>query len=181
MDQASASRFGAATRRRRAELGITLEQLALASGVSRGTLSRIENGALSTSLSNAVAIADALGSDLSALLAPEEPVLVRAGEGRRFADASGIVRTALARPAPGIEVVRFLLPPGTQTPRFGAHADRTVETVHVIAGALTYRTGEREERLAEGDTLTVRADAPHALANPGETPCIALLVVAGPR
>ena len=42
--------FGAAVRARRAQLGITLDQLAQASGVSPGALSRVERGLLATSL-----------------------------------------------------------------------------------------------------------------------------------
>ena len=54
--------FGAAVRARRAQLGITLDQLAQASGVSPGALSRVERGLLATSLRNAMAIAHGVSS-----------------------------------------------------------------------------------------------------------------------
>ena len=41
------AQFGMAVRARRAQLGITLDQLAVASGVSSGALSRVERGLLS--------------------------------------------------------------------------------------------------------------------------------------
>ena len=69
--------FGAAVRARRAQLGITLDQLAQASGVSPGALSRVERGLLATSLRNAMAIARGLGCELGELVqsTPPAPVM----------------------------------------------------------------------------------------------------------
>lgn len=158
-----------------------MEQLATASGVSRGTLSRIETNALSTSLSNAVAIASALGSDLSDLLAPTPSTLVRAGQGQTYTDPDGVQRTALARPAPGVELVEFRIPAGVETTTFPAHLERTTETVHVLAGTLTYRLADQEHELHPGDTLTTRADAPHQLVNTSTHDCIAHIIITSPR
>lgn len=53
---------------RRAVIGITLEQLADATGISRSALSRIKRDELGTSLNYGLAIAQALGCDLFELL-----------------------------------------------------------------------------------------------------------------
>lgn len=181
MDQTPTDRFGTAVRRRRAELGITMEQLATASGVSRGTLSRIETNALSTSLTNAVAIADALGSDLSDLLAPPSALVQRAGESTTYTDSDGIERTSLARPAPGIELVQFRVPPRAESTAFPAHTERTTETVHVVSGTLHYQVGDQQFELQVGDTLTTRANDTHSFHNYGSQTCIIHLLITSPR
>lgn len=181
MDQSAASHFGAAVRARRAELGITMEQLATASGVSRGTLSRIENNELTTSLANAVSIADALGSDLSDLLAGPDALLVRAADAAAYTDPSGIRRTSLARPVPGVEVIRYMIPAGASSVEFAAHAPRSVETVHLISGCLTYRRDDQIYDLAQGDTLVIRADTAHSFTNPGTGTAVAHLISTTPR
>ncbi|MGY4721476.1 helix-turn-helix domain-containing protein [Naumannella huperziae] len=178
-----AHRFGAAVRARRAELAITLDQLAAASGVSRGTLSRIENDALNTSLANATAIARALGVALSDLLeqAGSEPVLVPAAELTTFTDDNGIRRASLARPAPGVELIAYSVPPGARSAEFPAHRSRTEEVLHVLAGRLEYVVGEHRYQLAAGDTLSARADAPHHFGNPGKRVCAFHMLTITPR
>lgn len=108
MDDAQAhdAHFGTAVRTRRAQLGITLDQLAQASGVSAAALSRVERGLLSPSLRNALAIAQGLGCELAELVARESAHITRAGHNLRFLDeATGIERVALARPSPDVELL----------------------------------------------------------------------------
>lgn len=181
MKSAKAAQFGQSIRVRRSELGITMDQLSEASGVSRGTLSRIENNALSTSLANAIAIADALSSDLSELLAPTQATFVAAGDATEYTDREGISRTSLARPAPGIELIKFVMPPGSATGEFAGHAERTSETLHVVSGQAIYELDGSEYHLAPGDTLTSRADRPHRLSNPGTDECVIHMISASPR
>lgn len=181
MDSSDIGYFGHAVRARRAELGITMDQLAEASGVSRGTLSRIENNALSTSLANAIAIAGALSSDLSALLSPPRATFVPAGDAPTYTDDAGISRTSLARPDPGIELIKFVIPPKATSAQFAAHAESTSETLHVISGKVTYEFDGQEYSLETGDTLTARADRPHRFSNPGGTTCVLHMISASAR
>ncbi|XPP27729.1 MAG: helix-turn-helix domain-containing protein [Leucobacter sp.] len=174
--------FGAAVRRRRAELGITLDQLALASGVSAGALSRIERGTLNTSLQNAAAIAGSLGSALDELLAPAAaPVVLRSGEGQLFADPdTGVQRRLLARPAAGLEVIHYLLPGRAVTADFAAHRPRTLEVFHVIAGSVRVVAGGEALTLAPGDTAQLPGDRPHRIENAGDEAAKLILVITTP-
>lgn len=170
--------FGSAVRQRRLELGITLDQLADSSGVSAGTLSRIERAMLSPSLRNAVSIAKGLGCDLSELIHEETAEITRAGEHLRFADeATGIVRIALARPSPAVELISYQVPPGASSARFSAHISGSREVFHVIAGALEVRTGEQVFLLGAGDTATVRVDCEHWFLNPGDESAYFILTI----
>lgn len=181
MTSSPARRLGPAIRARRAELSITLDQLATTSGVSRGTLSRIENNALSTSLANALAISSALSVDLGELLEEPESLLVSAEEATQYTDGSGIVRTTLAQPAPGIQMLRYEVPAHAASTGFAAHRGRTQEVLHILEGSLVYKVEGAEHELHEGDTLTVRADRPHRLRNPGTTPCVLHMLTVTPR
>ena len=105
--------FGLAVRARRAQLAITLDQLAQASGVTSGALSRVERGLLSVSLRNAMAIARGLGCELGELVQSTPTAqITRAGENLRFIDeASGVERLALASPSAGVNLVHYRFPP----------------------------------------------------------------------
>ncbi|MDO4723609.1 MAG: XRE family transcriptional regulator [Comamonadaceae bacterium] len=177
--------FGAAVRSRRAEIGITLEQLAEATGISRSALSRIERGALATSLNYGLAIAQALGRELPELLGQGGPAgqhITRAADGVRYVDpATGVQRQALARPAPGVEWVAYTLPVGAQTSAFAPHGPGTRETFHVVSGAVEIELEGQAVRLGPGDTATLRADVAHRFRNAGRSVARVMLIVAEPR
>lgn len=66
---ATLARFGTRVREERLARGWSVRDLAKATGVSRATLYRVESASRSTTLDAALAIAEALGTDLGALLA----------------------------------------------------------------------------------------------------------------
>ncbi len=176
-----ASRLGPAVKHRRSELGITLAQLAEASGVSRGTLSRIENDSLSTSLANALAIAKALSIEINELLGDSSATLTKADEVTTFTDSSGVVRSSLALPAPGVELLSFRVPAGATSAEFASHRERTLEVLTVLQGRLVYSVADNEYNLSEADTLTVRADRPHRFRNPGSKESLLHMLIVSPR
>lgn len=176
--------FGASVRARRAEVGITLNQLAQSSGVSSGALSRIERGTLNTSLQNAVAIASALGSELGDLLSSGKAVsITRQGEAQEFTDPdSGVRRRLLARPSPGAELVHYTLPGDSTTPEFAPHPARTVETFHVLTGTVTIIGEDRElAALSPGDTAQAPGDQRHRIKNPDNSEATLILLMSTPR
>lgn len=175
------SHFGPSVRARRAEIGISLEQLSEASGISRGTLSRIENNVLNTSLANAVSIASVLGVDLSDLVERAEPLITRQGEAVRFSDEEGVSRTTVMQPPNGPELLRYELPAGTATVTFAPHPPRSVESAHIITGALIYRSGDEQYELREGDSMSIPGDRNHSMTNSFDEHCTVLLLLTGVR
>ena len=174
--------FGAAVRARRAQLGITLDQLAQASGVSPGALSRVERGLLATSLRNAMAIAQGLGCELGELVqsAPSAQI-TRAGENLRFVDeASGVERLALASPSAGVNLVHYRFPPHAVSSHFAAHRAGTREVFHVLEGSIEVFTAQEQVLLHVGDTATLVVDSEHRLANASDQPARLLLLVLSP-
>ncbi len=179
MGSSVTGRFGHAVRARRAEIGISLEQLSDATGISRGTLSRIENQALNTSLTNAVAISSVLGVEITDLLRPTESTIVRKGESIEFSDESGVSRTTIMQPPNGPELVRYELPPGTSTVTFAPHPPRSFETAHIVTGSMIYTHGAEDFELGTGDTITIPADQEHVMRNPFESHCTVLVLLTG--
>lgn len=174
--------FGAAVRARRAQMGITLDQLAQASGVSPGALSRVERGRLATSLRNAMAIARGLGCDLGELVqsAPSAQI-TRAGEHLRFVDdASGVQRLALASPSAGVNLVEYHFPPRAVSRHFAAHRAGTREVFHVLQGSIEVFTAQEQVLLHAGDTATLVVDSEHRLENASDQPARLLLLGLSP-
>ncbi len=172
--------FGLAVRDRRGRLGITLDQLAQASGVSAGALSRIERGLLGVSLRNAIAIAQGLGCDLSELVQAQPALVTRAGEHLRFLhEASQVERLALAHPRPGLELLQYSLPLGAQSEPFAAHQPGTREVFHVLDGQIKVWTATEALTLGPGDTATLLMDTEHRFENVGTTPARLILLIAG--
>ena len=176
------AQFGAAVRARRAQLGITLDQLAQASGVSPGALSRVERGLLATSLRNAMAIARGLGCELGELVQSTPTAqITRAGENLRFVDeASGVERLALASPSAGVNLVQYRFPARAVSSHFAAHRAGTREVFHVLEGSIEVFTAQEQVMLHAGDTATLVVDSEHRLVNASDVTARLLLLVLSP-
>ena len=197
---AMTSPVGAAVRSRRQALGLTLEVLARGSGVSRAMLSDVERGNRSPTINILSQIAVGLGCRVADLIEeplPDRPVLLRADQHPLVLDAtSGVERHTLPSPwlAPGLELVRYVLPPGSSMLRsptvvryhdaegrrsgpYPPNPQGSREHVCVEAGRVHYRGGGLDVTLRLGDTLAYRLVGEFSYHNPGRAPCrLALLL-----
>jgi transcriptional regulator with XRE-family HTH domain len=166
-------------------LGLSLRDLADRSGVSAATLSQVERGESSPTLTVAARIADGLELSLSQLLRLDEGehlVIVRAGSGRRR-ERSGHTIEELTPPLPGqrADLSAHTLAPGAAT---GGSDDPPVheagsrETLVVLEGTIELQIDAEAHRLEAGDSATFDADLPHGLTNPGPGPARLLAVIA---
>ncbi|WP_249689616.1 XRE family transcriptional regulator [Stappia sp. WLB 29] len=146
----------------RTDRELTLQELAQTSGVSRATLSRIENGEVSPTAETLGRLASAFGLPLSQLLAPLEPefppLLRRAEQGSWTDPGGGFTRRSVSPPASGLklEMIECEIGPNQrisyERPAVPAHEHHLV----LLAGALTLTVdGERYE-LRPGDCLRYR-------------------------
>ena len=178
-----ATRFGARVRAERMRLGMTLDELAAATGVSRATLSNIERGEHSPSLTKATDVARTLGVSLAQLLGEEErrpTVTILAGERLVFRDeATGIERQLLSPPfaGRGIEWLRATLPPGAATDDLQPYHPPIDKYVLVEAGTLRVVVGAEPHLLSTGDAFYFRADVLHRFEHAGPEPCGYLAVL----
>lgn len=169
-------RLGARLKGLRQARGLTLEQLAERSGVSRAMISRVERGESSPTAALLDRLCAGLGVLLSALFRDEAQggPLVRRSEQPVWTDpASGYVRRNVSPAGTGshLEIVEVEMPAGARVlldaPRGGFRLD---QQLWLLEGELTLTVGGREHRLAAGDCLAMLLDGPIAFHNPGEVP-----------
>ncbi len=178
--------IGARVHALREAMDLSLRELAERAGVSAATLSQVERGESSPTLTVAARIADGLELTLSQLLRLDEGgghvAIVRAGSGRRRRRAGHSVEE-LTPPLPGqrADVSLHALDPGASTGGEDdppMHEPGSRETVVVLEGEVELVIEGEPHRLRSGDTATFDADLPHSLHNPAAAAARMLAVVA---
>jgi transcriptional regulator with XRE-family HTH domain len=183
------ARVAHAIKQRREQLRLTLRDLAAMSRVSASTISDIEREAKSPTISTLDALAQALGLPMSAFTDSAAPLasrihIVRAGERPRFVDAkSGAKRDSFGPTLPGskVEFLSYAVPPRKMAGPFAAHANGTIEHMHVAAGSVRAVFGDEAVMLQAGDSCTCFADAVHHFDNrEGKSEALIYIVVEQP-
>ena len=163
--------IGREVREFRKALGITVADLATATGLSVGMLSKIENGAISPSLTTLQAVARALGVPITDLFKrfeePRNAVFVKAGEGvqveRRGTRAGHQYNLLgyLEGNTSGVLVEPYVISLTEDSDIFPAFQHQGTELIYMLEGEVLYRHGDETYRLLPGDSLFFDADAPH--------------------
>lgn len=161
-------------RQLRADHGLTLDELAKQSGVSRSMISLIERAESSPTASVLDKLAASLGVTLAALFAEQErpdaiPLARRADQPEWRDPATAYLRRNLSPPAfpSPIELVEVILPPRARVTYDTASRLSTVDQqVWLLAGAVEVTVGDRLHHLAAGDCLAMRVDCPISFHNP---------------
>ncbi|WP_244491364.1 helix-turn-helix domain-containing protein [Bosea sp. Root381] len=169
-------RLGRRLKATRLMRGLTLEQLAERSGVSRAMISRVERGESSPTAALLDRLCAGLGIVLSALFHDENGSgpLARKSEQPIWADpASGYLRRAVSPAASGskIEIVEVEMPAGArvllEAPRNGYRLD---QQLWLLDGEIVIGVGGSEHQLTAGDCLAMLLDGPISFHNPGVLP-----------
>lgn len=155
----------------RKTLGITGADLASATGISLGMLSKIENGNTSPSLTTLQSLARALGVPVTAFFRRFEgernAVFVKAGEGveiERRGTRSGHQYKLLGhigQTASGVQVEPYLITLTADSDTFPAFQHDGLELIYMLEGEVKYRHGEKLYTMRPGDSLFFDADARH--------------------
>lgn len=152
----------------RAERGWSLDELARQSGVSRSTLSRIENADVSATAAVLGRLCTAFGLPMSRLISmveDEAPPLVRRNAQPVWTDAAvGFVRRQVSPPAAALagEVIEGTLPPGAVIGYGDAPRPGLEHHLLLVDGGLEVEVGGRTYALGPGDCLRYRIDGPSA-------------------
>jgi len=146
----------------RGEKGLSLQDLAARSGISRATLSRIENGEVSPTAETLGALAAAYAMTISRLLAPAErpfaPLVAREQQSAWHDPRHGFARHIVSPPsgALSVEVIRGEIAPhqsiGYDKPPIVGQEHHLV----MLSGALTVTVEGATHRLKPGDCLRYR-------------------------
>jgi transcriptional regulator with XRE-family HTH domain len=183
--------IGREVRERRKSLGVTVADLAAATSISIGMLSKIENGNTSPSLTTLLSLSHALGVPITALLRRFEEersaVFVKAGEGvdvERRGTRAGHQYALLghigANPS-GVLVEPYLITLTTESDVFPTFQHGGLEFLYMLEGEVVYRHGHREFRMRPGDSLFFDADAPHGPTELTRLPIRYLSIISYPQ
>jgi len=163
--------IGREVRAFRKKLGITVADLAAATNLSLGMLSKIENGITSPSLTTLQALSRALGVPLTDFFRRYEQdrnaVFVKAGEGvdvERRGTRAGHQYTLLghiASNSAGVMVEPYLITLSADSDVFPTFQHDGMEFLYMLEGEVVYRHGGNTYRMRPGDSLFFDADAPH--------------------
>lgn len=156
-------RIGAKLRTSRLSQRLTLEQLATATGLTKGFISRIERDDTMPSVPTLVQLCQALslsiGSlfeepDIQRVVLAEAPLINMGGE-------RVVERLITPRSVDEVQVIRSSLEPNASGGDTLYTVNCTLEVLHVISGRLILVLVGQEEELLPGDTLTFPGRTPH--------------------
>jgi transcriptional regulator with XRE-family HTH domain len=173
---------GQRVRQLRIESGWSIRALAEASGLSANTLSLIENGKISPSVSTLHRAAQALGVAITAFFEAPSPrrqvvfttTTTRTGE--RF-EHGAVEDLSVGFASRALHPCLVTL-----APHNGSGADTIVHTgyefVYCLQGRITYTVDGQQYLLTPGDSLLLESHLPHRWQNEEDTPAQMLLVLA---
>ncbi|MCW2512440.1 MAG: hypothetical protein JWR11_1482 [Mycobacterium sp.] len=176
--------LGVRIRQMRRARDITLRQVATGAGVSESFVSQVERGVANPSMASLSRIAEALGTNLSALFVGAEPVgsVVRAGQRKRMAHPAGVHEDYLLTPASAktMQIIYSIIAAGEGSGNEPYTHAADEECVVVLSGELAVQADGQHHHLQAGDALMLDPKAPHSYRNPGSQTTTALWVTSPP-
>ncbi len=158
--------------------GLTVQQLAEASGLSKGFISQVENDRTSPSLATLRDLARALETSIAFLVVEDDhkPHVVRERDRPRFhfGNNGSSVEILSAQPKRNLEMLMADLPMGSTTTGDQPYHQGEVCIV-CVAGQVRFSTGGHTVVLETGDSCHYDGRAPHTLDNCGTSPARVLI------
>jgi len=177
------ARMAARLRARRAELDLSLGELALRSGVSKAMIAKVEANTSSPTAALLGRLCAGLGITMSSLMAAveaEDATLLVAGEQPRWRDgASGLERVAVSPPTAfsSVEIARLRLPAGTVVDYPAPPSVAFSQQIVGLSGTLRFTLGQRAYEIAPGDCIAARIDRPTRFEVPGAKAAEYLVII----
>ena len=181
---------GAAIREQRLKHGLTIAQVAEQAGISRGMLSKIENGQTTAGLDTLAQVARALGVSMSMLFSKYDATTtsaqhIKRGEGMevvRRGTKSGHTYQLLAYDQGPIKQFEpFLITIADDTERYPTFEHPGTEFIYMLEGRIEYRVGQETYVLEPGDALSFQGEVPHGPEHLLKCPIKFLSVIVYPK
>lgn len=174
--------IGPRLRRARQARGLTLSQVAAATGLTKSFLSRLERDGTSASVATLMRICGALGVRVATLFEPgaRDPLRREDRPPANFG-GSGVVDYVLTPPEERrLQVFETHLEPGgtAGTELWSLNGDVTL--AYVLQGSFELRFADRVVRLRRGDALTYDPREPHTWRNPSASRKAVVVLVDAP-
>ena len=160
--------------------GLTVQQLAEATGLSKGFVSQVENGRTSPSLATLADLAKSLATSVAYLVVEEDlvPYVVRRGQRPNMSvNGNGSrVEVLSAQPRRNLELLQAELPVGVSTSdkRQFHHGE---EIVLCVEGRVRLACGDHIVWLESGDSCHFDGRVPHSIDNGGDVPARVFIVL----
>ncbi|MEU6523925.1 helix-turn-helix domain-containing protein [Streptomyces sp. NPDC046924] len=164
-------RVGARLRACRQAQGLTIEQVAAATSLTRGFISRVERDETSPSVATLVTLCQVLSLPVGSLFEDADTEVIRLGDAPQInMGGRGVLdRMVTPRGQSKVQVLRSHLDAGANGGDDLYTINCDVEVIHVIAGEVTVLFTGRTETLTAGDTLTFPGREPHNWRNSGDS------------
>lgn len=164
-------RLGARLRASRRAQGMTIDGLAIATRLTKGFISRIENDSTSPSVATLVTICEVLSLPIGSLFEEPERQLVPLASAPliNMGGSGAVERLVTPRTEGRIQMLRSTLHPYSNGGGTLYTINCDVETLHVLRGRVRLRFTTSELVLRTGDTVTFSGKDPHTWSNDGTT------------
>ena len=173
---AALEQVGPRLKQLRAQRGVTLTALSESTGISKSTLSRLENGQRRTRLELLLPLAQAYRVPLDDLVGAPE-----VGDPRVRLKASrvnGRTVLPLTRQPGGLQAWKIVVPPSKTEPQPKAHEGH--EWLYVLSGRMRLILGEHDLVLGAGEVAEFDTRVPHWFGSAGDQPA-EILSLFGPQ
>ena len=160
--------IGSRIRAARQAQRLTIEQVADATGLTKGFLSRVERDLTSPSVASLVTLCQVLSVSVGDLFAAPETHLTKRDDGPRISlGGQGIVERLLtARSERRLQILQATIEPRGRGENELDAVDCDVDVLHVVKGRIKLILTNEEYDLEEGDTLSFPGREPHTWINP---------------
>jgi transcriptional regulator with XRE-family HTH domain len=163
--------IGAKLRGTRLGQGLTIAQVAEATGLTKGFISRIERDETSPSVVTLLTICQVLSLPVGSLFEPPEHEVIPL-EDAPFINMGGIravERLLTPRNESRVQLLRSVLEPGASGGDEFYTINCDIEVVHVLAGELILRFPRGDVALKTGDSVTLPGREPHTWSNASDS------------
>jgi len=160
-------RIGARLRAARKAHGYTLDQLATASGLTKGFLSRIERDETSLSVASLVTLCQVMSIDVGSLFTAPDVALVRRADAPAInLGGTGVLEKLMTpRGQAKLQLVHSVVEPGGSGGSDLYTINCEVEVLYVLRGTVELVFSDRMQKLAAGDAMTFAGGEPHTWRN----------------
>ena len=175
--------IGAKIRSLRVQNGLTLEELAARSELTKGFLSQVERDLSSPSIATLIDILECLGTDLAhffsegqeeKIVFQQEDVFVQEEKNGSYT-IEWIVPNAQKNE---MEPIMITLKPGAESERYCPHSGE--EFGYVLNGSVVLHLGNKKYRCKKGEAFSFKPETEHYLANASKQKEAKILWISNP-
>ncbi len=169
-------------RRIRKRKQMSLDNVAIETGISKSMLGQIERGEVNPTLATLGKITSGLRVNFMELISspPDESYLIRGQSISPAKEEKGCYQAFTYFPYEqdrNFEIYSICVQPGCVYPCV-SHGEQTMEYLIVEEGRLSLDLGSESFSLSQGDAIRFQSDRSHSYKNPGDTPLRFLVVFA---